>query len=249
MIDRFYSRHGLKNERPLDPKYKPQNAIVGRQLFNESASKLNVVLPGWHNHPTGFPINKLVKRLTKKGWAVLVYDFHDQLLEPNEDTVVESFNYIRRAITADIERLVKQKNYSQVHLTGISLGTVAWALVADSYKDFTSATIVLGGDDLAIDMWHGVRTQHYRHAFEKLHVGIRRLDKEWQGIAPVNHLKHFRGKKVKVVIALGDEVIRPKYQRKLVERLVRNGAIVRLKKSRFGHALTIIRFCLFGSPV
>jgi pimeloyl-ACP methyl ester carboxylesterase len=249
MIDSLYARHSLKIEQPLDPGYKPSDVIISKKLVNKNSPKLSVVLPGWHNHAQEFPINRLTKRLAKKGWAVLVYDFHDQLLEPDEDMVVESFEYIRSQISRDIERLVAEHHYQQVHLIGISLGTVAWALVADKYKEFTSATIVLGGDDLAIDMWHGIRTQHYRQAFEKLHIGIRKLDKEWQTIAPVNHLKHFRGKKVRVVMSLSDEFILTKYQKRLIERLVQNGASVSVKRSRLGHALTIVRFCLFGSPL
>lgn len=249
MIDALYARYSLKKEVPLSAGYKASDAILGKQLINPNSAKLAVILPGWHNHPQGFPINKLTKRLAKNGWAVLVYDFHDQILEPDENLVVESFSYIRQSVAKDIERLAEKQKYTQIHLIGISLGTVPWALIADTFTDFTSATVVLGGDDLAIDMWHGIRTQHYRHEFEKLHVGIRKLDEEWQGIAPVNHLKHFAGKKVKVVMSLNDKFILTQYQKKLIDRLSRNGATVSVKNSRFGHALTIVRFCLFDSPL
>lgn len=249
MIDALYVRIGLRNEKQLDPKYEPKNAIKNIIWDNPEGEKLAVIFPGWHNNPTRFPIKRLIRRLTKRGWAVLAYNFHDQILVPEEDIVVDSFRYITRQVSDYLEVIHRSGKYSQIHLIGISLGTVPWAMVADRFTKFTGATIIVGGDDLAIDMWQGIRTQHYRKALQKLHVTMRRLDDDWDAIAPVNHLRHFKGKPVKVFMSRTDRIIRSDYQKKLVDRLGENGASVNVKDTRFGHAMSIVWFCLFGSPL
>lgn len=247
MFDILFSYYSVRKDRPPDPAYTPERAIAGKRLINPRAENLCVLLPGWHNSSQRFPISHLIKRLSRRGWTVLVYDFHPQILEPDDETVVASFKHIRDTIGEDLDALTARRSFKEVHLLSLSLGTVTCGLVADVFKNFSSATFVVGGDDLAIDMWHGVRTQNLRRSFQKLHVGIRKLDEDWQSVAPVNHLRNFSGKPVTVILATADQVIRTKYQYKLAERLTQNGAQVKVKKIHFGHVLTVIRFCLFGS--
>lgn len=247
MIDALYARWSRRKDIPVDPNYKPKNSIKHRKLINGHADKLVVIFPSWHTH--NFPINTLAKRLKRKGWAVLLYDFHDQIMEPDEHIVVESFRYIRDSIADDVKKLEKQRGYKQIHFIGISLGNVPLTLVSDKFPGFSSATIVVGGDDLAIDMWYGLRTSSYREAFQKMHIGIRELDKEWQIVAPKNHVRHFAHKKIKIFISLHDKFVGTEYQKKLAEKILETGAEVNLKKSRLGHTLSIIRFCLFERPI
>src|SRR3989344_3330236 len=247
MIDALYGRYSRRKDKLLDPKYKPSDAIAGKSLVNEHSNKLVIIFPSWHTH--NFPVNILSRRLAKKGWAVLAYDFHDQIIEPNEDMVADSFRFIRDTITSEIQNLVNKHGYQQIHLIGISLGNMPLALVADKLKNFTGATIVVGGDDLAIDMWYGLRTQNYRHAFEKLHVSLRKLDDEWQGVSPANHVKSFAGKKVKFVMSLNDEFVMTKYQKKLADKIAEAGADLTVFPRRFGHTISIIWFCLFEPPL
>lgn len=247
MIDALYARWSRKKDILVDPNYKPQNSIKHKRLLNSYADKLVVIFPSWHTH--NFPINILSKRLAKKGWAVLAYDFHDQIIEPNEDMVADSFRFIRDTIASEIQNLTNKYKYQQIHLIGISLGNVPLALVADKLQNFTGATIVVGGDDLAIDMWYGLRTQNYRRAFEKLHISLRKLDNEWLEIAPANHVKSFANKKVKFVISLNDEFVMTKYQKKLADKIAETGADLTIIPKRFGHTVSIIWFCLFEPPL
>lgn len=247
MIDALYARYSLSKEKPLDPNYKPSDAIQRRILLNEGAGKLAVIFPGWHTH--NFPVDVLAKRLVRKGWAVMYYDFHDQILEPDEDLVVESFRYIRDTIIQDMEKLLAKKTYEELRLISISMGGVLLALVADKFPHFTGATAVVGGDNLAIDMWHGLRTKPYAKQFQKMHVGVRRLAKEWETVSPEAHLGHFKNKPVKFVMSRHDKFVLTKYQEKLLEKLIRTGAQVKVKKHWVGHTLTIILFAYFDSPL
>lgn len=247
MIDYIGSIYGLRNEKPLDLSYKPSDAIVGKRYLNSGNDKLAVIFPGWHTH--NFPVSILARRLHKKGWSVLWYDFHDQILEPEDDVVVESFRYLRDEICKELTDLAHKKPYRQIHFVSISMGGVSMALVCDKFKYFTSVTAVVGGDDLAVDMWHGYRTQHYRKAFEKMHIGIRKLAKDWDSIGPDHHLRHFKGKPVKFIMSKHDTYVPTRYQEKLARELIEHGAVLKLRKRFTGHIMTIIRFCVLDRPV
>jgi hypothetical protein len=247
MIDRIYSVYSLKKEKPLDPSYQPKDVISRHKFLDAGNDRLAVIFPGWHTH--NFPANILAKRLYKKGWSVLYYAYHDQIIEPEEKVVIESMRYFRDRACVDINRIVHQKPYRQIHFIGISLGGVPMALVCDKFKYFTGVTAVVAGDDLAVDMWYGARTQRYRMAFEKIHVGIRKLAKDWDAIGPDHHLRHFKGKPVKFILSKHDNFVPTKYQKKLAEELVKCGAVVKIKKRYTGHIMTITRYCLFDNPI
>ncbi len=249
MIDALYSRYSLRKQKPLDPNYKPSDAIAGRRIINKQSKKLAVIFPGWHNHPEQVPVNRLVKRLRRKGWTVLVYDFHDQILQPADRTVVESFHYIRDFIVDDLTATISASEYDEVRFISISMGGVILALVADRFPHFTGATAAVGGDNLAIDMWHGMRTLVYAEEFQKMHLGVRKLAKEWYDLAPEHHLRHFKGKPVKLVMSKHDRFVLTEYQEKLKDQLESVGADVKVKRHWPGHVLTVLMFAFFDSPL
>jgi hypothetical protein len=247
MVDKILAYYNFRKEKPLDSSYKPENAINSRQFIDAGNDRLAIIFPGWHTH--NFPINVLTERLVRKGWSVLWYDYNDQILEPDEKAVVESMRYIRDTACDDIQKLISQKPYRRIHFISISLGGVPMALVCDKLKHFSSVTAVVGGDDLAVDMWHGFRTQKYKVAFEKMHIGIRKLAKDWDNIGPDHHLRHFKGKPVKLVMSKHDTYVPTKSQLKLARELETSGAQLKLKKRFTGHSLTILRYCLFDNPI
>lgn len=248
MFDRFYFYYARLKPQPFDPLYKPAQAITGKLFVNRGAPKVVVIFTHWHSG-SGLS-NKLyevlAKRLIKKGWGVLIYKFHSQILIANEQQVVESFHHIQKQIASDLDKLTAKKYYKNIHLIGLSLGNVPLTMVADQFAGFDSATLVLAGDDLALDMWHGFTTQNIRRAFEHGHIGITKLDAEWRAEAPKNHLKHFKGKPVNLWISSTDKIVRAQYQTKLARLLTITGAKVSIKTTWLGHALTITRFCLLG---
>jgi hypothetical protein len=243
MIDKFLSRMGQKADKVIDPFYKPEAAVTGKDFVNPHKTRLIVIFPPWHDG--GWFYKYLIKRLSRKGWAVLAYHFSPQILEAEDKTVINSFIYIQQRVTADLEKLAG-KNYSEIKLLSFSLGGVSLAMVADKFAKFTSATAVVGGDDLAVDAWHGIRSTNIRKEFEHEHIGIRRLANDWHKIAPKNHVKNFKGKKVKLVISVNDKIILTKYQLALAQALEEAGALVSIKKSRVGHIATTVLFLLFG---
>lgn len=230
-----------------NPSYKPRDAILSHRLLNAHSNKLVVIFPAWG--AKGLLFKKLKGRYIKDGWAVLAYRFHDQLLEAEDEIVVESFFYIQKTVANDLERLCSKNNYNEIKFVGISLGNVAMNMVADKFNKFTEATIVVGGDDLAKDMWYGFRTYDIRKGFEKQHIGLKMLEKHWNKIAPKNHVRGFSDKIVTFLLAKNDMMVLPKYQYSLADAVKEAGGKVTVVATRFGHAVTIARFCIFGSPV
>lgn len=233
--------------KPLDSKYKPHQAIRGQKLVNQKSDRLAVIFPWWYASGSLF-YRFLVWRLSKKGWAVLAYEFHSQVLQADEKVVLESYKHIRQQIAWELELLTKKHGYNQVHFIGLSLGTIPLTLVADKFPAFTSATIVTGGDDLAVDMWHSLSTVNIKQSFEHNHIPLKRLDEDWQPVDPQNHVTPFAHKKVYFFMSLKDKLILTKYQKRLAAALEDVQARIIVKKRRVGHTMTIVLFCLAGSP-
>lgn len=244
MFDKLYYYATRIRKRSLDKSYTPDKAIIERTFVNTKAQKLVVIFPNWHDG--GLLYSLLIKRLVKRGWSVLHYHFHPQILASDEEQVVKSFEYIQEKVATELDELLKSHHYSHIHLIGISLGNVSMAMVTDKFPKFDSTTLVLSGDDLAVDMWQGFMTQNLRKAFETGRIGITRLDKDWSGEVPKMYAKNFAGKKVTQIISLNDKVIRTRYQRIMEQALRNSGADLSVITTRLGHVLTIARFCLFG---
>lgn len=243
MFDKLYLYYA-KNKKPeLDTAYTPNKAVAGRLHVNPRAPKLAVIFPPWHGSRRLH--NILIKRLAKKGWSVLFYQLHGQLLIADDELVVKSFHHVQKAIAQELKELSAKHNYQKVHLIGMSLGNVSLSMVADDYPGFSEATLVVAGDDLAIDLWHGSMTQDLRKLFEQAHLGIRKLASEWRDEAPILHAKRFKNKEVKFYLSLTDKVIRTDYQKKMAEGIAQAGAKIIVKKTRLGHTMTIAKYCLF----
>jgi hypothetical protein len=247
MLDKIFRNYLVRrNKAPLlDPSYRPIDAIAARRFTNLSAPKLAVIFPGWHGG-SGFLYDRLTIRLAKKGWAVLDYRFSDQILETDENIVIKSFAHIQKEVAKEIKHLVDKYGYQQVHLIGLSLGNVPLTMVTEDYPDFSAATLVVAGDDLALDMWHGILTQNLRAGFEVENIGIRQLDLDWKNLAPKNHLKNFAGKPVWLYVAVGDKVIRYEFQKRMAKLVSESCGAASIKKLHSGHIGTIVRFCLFA---
>lgn len=246
MIDSLfakYSRQKDKNYQKLN--YQPHDAIRSSYLLNPASRKLVVIFPGWHTHK--FPVGVLARRLAKRGWTVMWYDFHDRIIDAEVAEVRESFEYVASKIAVDIKKQTYSHPYHTVHLIGISLGNVAMSMTADKYGLFSSATFVAAGDDLAVDMWHGLRTLYLRDEFKKEHISLEKLDTTWKQEAPKNHVTRFKGKDVKLVLSKADKFILPQYQMAMMNRLKFAKANVVLRKRRTGHIMTILRYCLIDN--
>jgi pimeloyl-ACP methyl ester carboxylesterase len=238
VLDRIICAKGKDS---FSESYTAEQAVVSSKLINETAPELMVIFRPWHGG--GRVVGSLIKHLSTRA-AVLDYEFHDQIIEPNIERVPESFQTIGEKVSEDLDRLVAEYDYHAIHLVGMSLGSVALALAAKNYPDFSSSTLVVAGDNLATLMWEGARTRAIQQAFIEQGITKLTLDKAWQSIAPKNQAGAFKGKKVKMVISKKDRLLPTAGQFNLRDSLRMAGADVSCIYSSLGHSATISRFCL-----
>lgn len=248
MVDFLFTAYSSFKTKPLDPKFKPHQAIRSQELFNQKSDRLVVIFPWWHAG-SGFFYKSLVRRLKREGWAVLAYHFDSQILQADEELVMKSFEFIQKQVTAELNLLKRKHGYKQIEFLGLSLGNISLCLVADKFQDFSGATIVAGGDDLAKDMWYGIATKEIRKDFTQENVRIQRLDLDWLPLAPDTHVRSFANKKVDIIMALKDRMIFPQYQKRLANDISKVTDQVTIKKFWVGHTVTVAYYCLAGPKI
>lgn len=226
----------------FDVTYRPTDAITEKAVLNPGLERLVVMFPPWHNGDPHY--SNLARRIAEQN-TVLKYQFHDSIIEPDPQRVLQSHEFVENVVAEDIAALQEELGITRVHLLGISVGNVALTRVAAKLDEFESATIALGASDLAASMWEGIRTQGIRSGFEDKGVRKEELVEKWQPLAPINHAQHFRGKDVRTVISRRDTIMGTHYQRQLTRGLQANGARVTTQYVSTGHYLSVWRFCEF----
>lgn len=227
--------------------YTSDQAVTSCKLYNPGASKLAVVFPPWHGG--GKTTQNLVSRLVGDGSAVLNCEFHDQIIEPNAERVPKSFASIQESVGSELQRLHECMGYRRIHLIGISLGNVAMTMVAEVFQDFSAATFLVAGSNLASAMWDGRRTQGIKEVLRSQGYTKAQLDEAWQDLAPKKYAPIFKDKDVQAIISKKDNLIPTSYQIEMGKELDRAGVLATKKYTNSGHAATIARFCLFSGKV
>jgi len=244
MIDRLVSARGRD---VFSDDYSPQQAIQSQELINPDAQKLAVIFPPWHGG--GRFTDRLSERLQNRNWAVLNYNFHNQIIEPNPNRVLASYETVQAEISVHLDEIQAGAAYRYMHFIGISLGNVAMALVAKEYPDFSSATFVVPGSNLATSMWEGARTQGIAESMEQQGHTKSEVDEAWRDLAPMNNAVAFREKRVQTFISTTDRIILPHYQSQMNEALINAGSHLTSQSSRLGHGASIIKFCYFSGKI
>jgi hypothetical protein len=245
MLDRTMSYRGVKRNVLSTPGYSANQAVLSEQLLAPDNPNLTVLLPPWHGG--GKFYERLASRLIARGNAVLVYDFHDDILKPDVDEVVASFHQIQSHVSDRLHELRDTERYQSVSLIAASLGTPILAMVASMFPDFDKATMITPGSDLAKCMWQGIRTAHIRRAFESQGVEQQQLETAWSSLAPVNHTASMVGKDLSLIISKTDRIIPTRFQHEYASVLNVNDIVPDVTSSNLGHYGTIGRFCLSGN--
>lgn len=244
MIDKLVAARSVRKHSEQDKNYRPDKAFLDRELFNQGAPRLTVVFPPWHGTEQLSATFK--KRATKRGSALLLYSLHGQILSANVTGTVESFHHIQRVAAEDIDSLVEQYGYNDVHLMSYSLGTVALALTASKLKSNFRATCVVGGSNLAGVLWDGIRTQDVRRGIEAQDITEGELETAWSGITPDNNLANFEDKNVHLILSKSDKTVPYKYQLELAAKFEEVGADLTVDHNRSGHVMSVVNHTFFG---
>lgn len=242
MFDQWKSRKELSSGADVfDDCFESANVITERQLINPGQDTLVVMFPPWHS---GNPYyDQFADRLSQRH-TVLKYQFHDQIIEPNADRVLESHEHIQGQIPREISEIQADLNIKRTHLLGISIGNVALTRAASALDSFDSATIALAADCLADSMWQGIRTQEIKRTLEEQGMTRPKLIDKWRALAPIAYAKSFQGKQVRIVASRRDAVMPTENQIKFINGLSGSEVDLSVKHVWTGHYLTVLRQCI-----
>lgn len=222
--------------------YKASDAVVKFDVINPQSTKLAIIFPGWHGSDLKI-YDKLQTKLINDGYAILRFEFHENILEANVERVKRSFETVSKVVSKEVNYLHKIHSYQEIHLIGLSLGNTSLAISAGKLDWFSHATFVVGGSNMAATLFEGTRTWSLKKTFDKIGVTKTDLIKSWEKIAPGYYASSFAGKDVRLYISKTDRIIPSIYQEEFKLQLKRAGASVTNVYSKSGHAMSIIRFC------
>jgi len=250
MIDAYFATRGAESDNKILEGFEPSQAIVDARIINPGASELTVIFPPWHGERM---VTRVLERRVSRYAAVLAYDLHDHILEPNIPGVIATYESMTNRIAEQVGMLRTDRRYSAPHLIGISLGNVALSMTAaklmalNEPDPFSRVTSVVPGSNLALSMWDGMRTQGLRETFERQGVTRDQLDEAWAGLAPSHHAPAMQGRDVCVHLSTTDGFIPTQYGEEYITALNDAGANVEVRRSTSGHVVSIVKFCLIPS--
>ncbi len=247
MIDYLISRF---NSFSLDTRGLSRENFADRTkkdfFYYPNSDTLIVSAPSW-----GGKIREWqeVKRQAKKsGASFLAYEFPRQIFSANQALTVEMFQLISETVRADIKKLKENCKLERVMIIGISLGSSYGSMIYKDNLDITDIVLVCPGNNLAQNMWHGVRTQHFRKSYERQGVSEEKLKESWHDLASENNMPA-PGTRVTILYGKYDAVI-PYFQSKtLADTLRNNNFKVTAKNYPLGHYLTIFNFLTFPGKI
>lgn len=244
MLDRLKTRFDIKRDTLSTDNYRPQDAITSCRLINPNGRKLCVLFPPWHGGSWAY--EALIRRLVRRGYAVLAYGFHDEILKPDAAQVVASYHYIQVVISQDLEELANK--YESIWLVGLSVGILALTMTSEKFDRFDRVSLVIPSVKLSYTLWYAIRTRHIRDGLEEQGYTVESLETAWASLHTVNRVEALVGKRVDIVISPSDEIILPRYQQDYITILQEAGIQPHIKTTRLGHYGAIVRFC-FSVPI
>ncbi|MDE2018877.1 MAG: hypothetical protein KGJ13_00860 [Patescibacteria group bacterium] len=179
------------------------------------ASKIIIIcLPGW-----GGKLNKwkfLEKYASGSRASFLAYEFPRGIFSDQKDRTRELFEEVNTFVRDEIKNLKDKYKFEKCILVCISLASSYGSLIYKDNPDINEIILVAPGEDIAKDMWHGCRTQHFRKSYEKQGFNEAQLIEAWSGLASKNNFPT-RGAKIKILLGRSDGVIPYEFSHVLVE--------------------------------
>jgi hypothetical protein len=233
LVERFFAQIGSR-----------QVFIVRQEFLNPAGRNLHVIFLPWHAGEV--PYKWLCHRLTRRGDAVVVYYFAEEVLTPDVGMVKWVYQQLQTIITSSLTKITNKTPYRSVNFIGMSLGNVALAVVADRFNKFDRVTMVCTASSLAKSVWYGDRTKDVRAELEANQLSLAQVEKVWYEVEPINHVAAFSDKKVTIIVSKTDSCIPTRFQTELVQAARKSITDLCVKYTKLGHYGAIINYCLFG---
>lgn len=175
--------------------------------------------------------------------SFLAYKFPREIFSDEKDLTKEFFLAINMIVREETKGLKNKYGFKKCTVICISLASSYGSIVYKDNPDINEIILVAPGENLAKDMWHGCRTQHFRKSFEKQGVTESGLIESWKDLASQNNLPAL-GTKVKMFFGRNDSVIPYRFSHTLGDTCRRSGLDVTIKSFPLGHYFLISYFLL-----
>lgn len=222
-----------------DPSFDHEQVITRVHRHIKSAAKLIVIVPSWH-------ANRKVQQLlfdqaVRTGSSVIAYEMDDRMLSPNPDALVQSFAAIGKQIAAD----VRASGATDVHFSAASLGCAMLLYAMGEHNLCGTVDLVVPGGNCASGLWHGIRTQELRAAYEKQGLDETKLQKLWIRLSPTFQAPHIHNSSFRIYYSHSDLLIRPDTLPPLFDALKAAGNMLAIHPSKhLGHYGSILTYAL-----
>ncbi len=223
---------------------------IQRSFTYKPGSKiLKVIIPPWEDG-TNILTKGLIRRLNKKDFSYISYEFGIDLLSPDTELTLKKFNYINYQVRFDISELKKKYGFERVDVIGTSLGVVSACLISNGNDDINSLSCIVPGSNLARSLWYGIRTWKLRNIYKSQKITEEKLIETWNSVAPKNNIDKMKGKEIFVAISKSDRVIPYFYGKEFADLLKSKYSNIIVEENKtLGHYVTIAKYCLFSKKL
>ncbi len=224
--------------------------LTSKNLFDKTRKKwkyvdvsdtLVVCLPGWGQELWTW--GGVKKHTGKYHCSFLAYEFPRSILSDSASLTEECFKEITKQVRKDIKDLKMQYGFKRCVLVAISLASSFGSMVYKDNADIDGIILIAPGENLARDMWYGVRTQHLRKSYQSQGIQLEELERLWEPLASENNFP-LSNTKVNIFYGKSDAVIPIRFSKKLQDVLKGRNHQVFSKYLQCGHYLLIWHFLL-----
>lgn len=247
MLDYFLSRFNSFSLKTNGLTLENFPSRSKREVFySPNSDTLIIAVPSWGQSIAQW---KYLKRWAmESGSSILIYEFPRQILSNDYILTKKIFNLVNTTIREDVGELKQKYNFKKCILIGISLSSSSGSMIYKNNPDITDIILVCPGNNLALNMWNGCRTQHLRKSYEKQGVTLEKLKSYWQELASENNMPA-PGTNITILYGKYDQVILYSEGKTLADTLRSNGLNVKIKNYYCGHYLLILYFLLFPGKI
>lgn len=217
---------------------------IKEEFFHtEGSNVLVLALPGW-----GQPMwcwSRMRNLVGTRGVSLLAYEFPRAIFSHDYRLTRDCFSIINTHVRDKLIELKKQYNFKRCVMVGYSLASSYGSMIYDNNPLIDEIVLVVPGNNLAEDLWHSCRVQHFRKSYEEQGFDMQKLMREWYDLASENHLPSLE---TKITLHVGgrDQVVLTELGLKLGETLSKNDRRVKIEfYPKFGHYGLIGRLLLF----
>ncbi|MFC0199688.1 alpha/beta hydrolase family protein [Paracoccus rhizosphaerae] len=244
-LDFTWQKGWIKFSSSISTETAENNLVSAKVTESQSRKKALIVFHHW-NASTRY--DHIAKFLSRRGITVvqiaLPYHFErsrpgsqfaDYMLSSNLGRTIQS---VRQAVLdgRKLIRVLKHRNYEQISVLGMSLGSWVAGLVAANDPAVKKAALFLTAGSLADMVWTGRATEHIRASLAG-QIDVTQLSKAWSPLNLENYVAQLArpGLELQLSLAKRDTVVLPHLSQPLVAMLRQAGARADVLELNCGH--------------